>query len=300
MSLNIFPSPILQCLGTVPEEFRSLAREQISEYDTAEISNATVTAIEQIGEDTEAYYEVTDDSNEIYTARKIVMASGMKDVLPQTPGLADAWSRGVYWCPWCDGYEHRDQPFGILGKLRDILGSVIEIETLNKDIIAFVNGTYTPEEVAIISEKYPTWLEQIEAYDVVIDNRTISSFERLQDGSVVNNPEEHREFDKFRVHFTDGPSVDRGTFITNYPSVQFSSLPSQMGLDMDEDDVKILTDPGSMRTTVDGVYTGIYAVGDCNSDGSTNVPHAMFTGKKAAVYIHGKLFLFEVQIIELN
>jgi thioredoxin reductase len=40
-----------------------------------------------------------------------------------------------------------------------------------------------------------------------------------------------------------------------------------------------------MRTNV----TGVYAVGDANSDGSTNVPHAMYSGKKAAVYLHGML-----------
>ncbi|KAK2758603.1 hypothetical protein FQN54_003293 [Arachnomyces sp. PD_36] len=268
--------------GTVPSEFRGLAREQIAKYDTAEIRNATVTSIEQKNQDVEgeAYFEATDDAGELYTARKVVIATGMKDILPSTPGIDGAWSRGIYWCPWCDGYEHRDQPFGILGAMNDILDSVIEIETVNDDIIAFVNGTHTPEEVAQLDEQDPTWSQQLEAYNVQIENRTIASIERLQDGSVHNNPAEHLEFDLFKVHFTEGPSVDRGAFISNFPSEQYSTLPAEMGLKMD--DVKIEVNPSSMRTNIPGVW----AVGDCNNDGSTNVPHAMFTGKKAAVYVH--------------
>lgn len=207
----------------------------------------------------------------------------MKDILPLTPGIDTAWSRGIYWCPWCDGYEHRDQPFGILGAMHDILGSVLEVETVNSDIIAFVNGTNTPDEVALLDEKDPTWSQQLEAYGVKIDNRTIASIERLQDGSEHNNPSEHKEFDLFRVHFTDGDSVERGAFISNFPSDQASTLPAAMGLTMDAEKIKV--NPGSMRTNIPGVW----AVGDCNNDGSTNVPHAMFTGKKAAVYIHGEI-----------
>lgn len=275
-------------LGVVPSDFRGLAREQISKYDTVEFRNSTVTAIEQKDKDVEgeSYFEATDDAGEVYTARKVVIATGLQDILPLTPGIEGAWSRGIYWCPWCDAYEHRDQPFGILGDMHHILSSVLEVQTVNTDIIALVNGTHTPEEVALLDEKDETWAEQLEAYDVKIDNRSIVSIERLQDGAVHNNPAENIEFDLFRVHFTEGPPVDRGAFISNFPTDQASTLPAAMGLAMD--DSKIEVDPGSMRTNIPGVW----AVGDCNNDGSTNVPHAMFTGKKAAVYIHGKSRLF--------
>jgi thioredoxin reductase len=61
-----------------------------------------------------------------------------------------------------------------------------------------------------------------------------------------------------------------------------------MGLDMAGDKINVTS---GMRTSEPGVF----AVGDANSDGSTNVPHAMFSGKKAAVYLHGK-FHREIQI----
>lgn len=213
------------------------------------------------------------------------MATGMEDILPNTPGLLDAWGNGVFWCPWCDGYEHRDQPFGILGDLSNTMGSVIEMQTLNTDIIVFTNGTQTPVEEAALVDKYPNWIEQLEAFNVTIDNRTITAFERLQNGGEHEDTVEHKEFDIFRINFTEGEPVIRNAFLTNYPSVQRSELPKDMGLTIDANE-KIKVDQSSMRTNV----LGVFAVGDINNDNSTNVPHAMYSGKRAAVFVHGKLY----------
>lgn len=205
----------------------------------------------------------------------------MIDILPNTPGLEEAWGKGVYWCPWCDGFEHRDQPFGVLGPLPDSLASVNEIWTLNKDIVVYLNGTQTPEAEAAIAKKNPNWRKQFDKYGVRIDNRVIASFERLQDGN-TNKDNHGRQFDIFRIHFVDGSHEDRNAFITNYPSAQRSDLPDRLGLAMIDGKIDAQSNPG-MRTTLPGVF----AIGDCNSDGSTNVPHAMFSGKRAAVFLHG-------------
>lgn len=99
--------------------------------------------------------------------------------------------------------EHRDQPLGILGPLPDVLGSVYEISTLNKDVIALVNGTQTPDQEEAARKKNPKFFEILQAYNVTVENRTIASIERLQDGSKDNDPQTHEQFDKFGVHFTD-------------------------------------------------------------------------------------------------
>jgi thioredoxin reductase len=207
----------------------------------------------------------------------------MRDVLPDTPGLKEGWGKGIFWCPWCDGYEHRDQSFGILGNLSDVLGSVLEVNTQFSDIIAFVNGTQTPAGEAQATASHEDWREQLKAWNIKIENRTIASIERLQDGETHQNKTADMQFDKFLVHFTTGEPIERNAFITNFAAVQRSSLPYQMQLNVTKE--KINVDASGMRTNV----TGVYAVGDANSDGSTNVPHAMFSGKKAAVYLHGML-----------
>lgn len=269
--------------GTVPSEFRGLAREQISKYDTATFIDKKINTIQPVSDKASntSYFRAQDAEGKEYTARKIILGTGLVDDLPDTPGLHEAWGKGVYWCPWCDGYEHRDQPFGILGALPDVVGSVLEVSTLNKDIIAFVNGTQTPDQEAELAEKYPDWEAQLEAYNVRLENATIESFERIQDGGQVKDRNGTRQIDIFRVHFTNGSAVDRNAFITNYPTEQRSDLPSQLGLAMLGNKIDATTKPG-MRTSLPGVF----AVGDCNSDNSTNVPHAMFSGKKAAVFAH--------------
>lgn len=152
---------------------------------------------------------------------------------------------------------------------------------MNSDIIAFTNGTRTPEGEVRASEKYPGWDKQLEAWNVTIDNRMITSFERIQDGGEHRDNAEDKQFDKFRVHFTEGKPVERNAFLVDYPTDQRSTLPAQMSLEMDSRKVKVTA---AMRTN----ETGVFAIGDANSDGSTNVPHAMYSGKRAAVYIHGR------------
>lgn len=282
----LFSLPTNHNIGTPPDEFRALAREQISKYPTAHIKNVTVKSIIPIGTNEASAFSVVDSSGKNYTARKIVLGTGMRDVLPDTPGVQEAWGKGIFWCPWCDGYEHRDQPFGILGNLSDVVGSVLEVNTQFSDIIAFVNGTQTAAGEADATAKHEDWQAQLNVWNITIENRTIASIERLQDGETHQNKTADMQFDKFRVHFITGEPIDRAAFITNFAAVQRSSLPYQMYLNVTKE--KINVDASGMRTNV----TGVYAVGDANSDGSTNVPHAMYSGKKAAVYLHGMLLFF--------
>lgn len=163
-----------------------------------------------------------------------------------------------------------------------MVGSVLEVATLNSDIVALLNGTYTDANVKTLNERRPGWQQQLKGYGVKLDNRTITSIERLQDGAIVQDVTERKEYDEFRVHFADGGSLNRSAFITNFPSVQRSYIGKPLGVKYYGEKANV--NPGSMRTDA----FGIYAVGDMNSDNSTNVPHAMFSGKKAAVYVHGK------------
>lgn len=164
-----------------------------------------------------------------------------------------------------------------------MLGSVLETNTLYSDITAFVNGTQTPDGEAQATASHEDWREQLKAWNVKIDNRTITSIERIQDGATHQNKTAGAQYDKFLVHFTEGDPVERGAFITNYPTAQRTDLAYKMGLNVTDE--KIVVDTSGMRTS----EFGVYAIGDANSDGSTNVPHAMFSGKKAAVYLHVQL-----------
>jgi thioredoxin reductase len=256
------------------------------------------------------WFVARDDAGLPYTARRIILATGVKDILPSTPGTLDAFGQGMYWCPWCDGYEHREQSLGVVGPLSDALSAALEMHNMNPDTIVMTNGTDTPEQRKIATERSATWREQFAAYNISIVNTTIASFTRLRDMNgrpvavaaterqaqyAINSGDEvhdaadnwgpngkHKDY--FRVTFTDGLSVERAAFLINIETKQTSHLPKHLNLNMTGS--KITVD-AKMQTNL----TGVFAVGDANNDGSTNVPHAMYTGKKAAVVVHGEISL---------
>lgn len=250
--------------------------------------NGTVTKIQP--EANNSYFTVSADypgNNKVtYTARKVILATGLRDLLPSTPGLIENWGKGIYWCPWCDGHEHADQPLGILGPLGKSPDAVYEIITLNKDIILFVNGTDTPAQWAAAEKIVPKWDQYLKLHRIKIDNRTITSIERLANGTVGDEDPSipsHPEHDLFKLNFETGEPVLRAAILTNFPSVQKSNLGPEIGVALYDGKLAANASIGMMTNV-----PGIFAVGDANSDNSTNVPHAMYSGKRCAVYMQGK------------
>ncbi|TLD04361.1 uncharacterized protein PgNI_12207 [Pyricularia grisea] len=275
--------------GVTPAWYRYSARKQISAYNTVTFTNGTVTKID--GDD-QQHFTVTstgfDKAVITVRARKIVLATGLKDDLPTTPGIWENWGKGLYWCPWCDGHEHADQPLGILCKeFSDIPSSAREILTLNTDLIGFANGTDTPENRAKTEAKNPKFQTYLDLHKVRIENRTIARITRLKDGgepahdpSLPTAPEN----DLFSVEFTQGDPVQRAGFLLSYPEEQRSTIGQQAGVQLWGSKLAVDASKGYLTNV-----PGIYAVGDANSDNSTNVPHALYSGKRAAVFLHVKL-----------
>ncbi|KAK7736987.1 hypothetical protein SLS53_006743 [Cytospora paraplurivora] len=275
--------------GVTPAYFRWRARELLADYDTVTFTNGTVTKIEsQNGSDTAFTVQATFASGEkTLSARKIILATGLKDDLPNTPGLRENWGQGIYWCPWCDGHEHEDQPLGLLGSLEDIPGMVREVSTLNSDVVAFVNGSDTPEIRNATEASFPDWEDYLTIANVTVYNQTVSSITRLKDGlnaSADPSLPSVEEYDLFRLDLDDGTSVQRAAFLVSYPDEQRSSVGADLGVKLYGG--RLFADQSKgFLTNVPGVY----AVGDANSNNITNVPSAIFTGKRAAVYLHVQL-----------
>ncbi|HST66307.1 MAG TPA: NAD(P)/FAD-dependent oxidoreductase [Mycobacteriales bacterium] len=96
--------------GAPPGELLATGRAEVSGYG-GEIVSGTVTGLRRHGEDG---FEV-ELSGQVVRARRLLLATGLVDELPPVPGVAERWGRTVLHCPYCHGWEVRDQAIGILG-----------------------------------------------------------------------------------------------------------------------------------------------------------------------------------------
>lgn len=95
--------------GSTPFEMTALGADEVRAYGN-DVVTGEVTAIEAV----DGGYRVA-TATDAWTARRLLVTTGLVDVLPELPGLAELWGRDVVHCPYCFGWEVRDQPIGILG-----------------------------------------------------------------------------------------------------------------------------------------------------------------------------------------
>lgn len=98
--------------GQSPEEIAGPARAQLLAYPTVRWYDDQVTQASRLDEEE---FAVATEQNRRFRARRLVLAYGVRDALPNLDGLAERWGRSVFHCPYCHGYELADQRIGILG-----------------------------------------------------------------------------------------------------------------------------------------------------------------------------------------
>ncbi|MDT0213849.1 NAD(P)/FAD-dependent oxidoreductase [Rothia sp. ARF10] len=88
--------------GHPPQELRANALAEVTAYTAVEVRRAAATSVRR--EDDDRFVAVLDDGTEV-TARTVVLATGVRDVMPDVPGFAEQWGRTVHVCPFCHGHE---------------------------------------------------------------------------------------------------------------------------------------------------------------------------------------------------
>ncbi|WP_067197468.1 NAD(P)/FAD-dependent oxidoreductase [Microbacterium sp. XT11] len=130
--------------GTPPSVFRETARAQLSEYAGIEVRSL---AAEHVSAEAEGQFAVRLADGTTAIARRLILATGMADDLPDVPGLGALWGVKAFSCPFCDGHEHADKPIAVLGaaeRAGHLLGLLGRIAS---SITAFPIGTtYTDDE----------------------------------------------------------------------------------------------------------------------------------------------------------
>ncbi len=96
--------------GTSPADFRKLAREELAGYPTVEVRDV---AADHVAADGDGF--VVEVGGRDLRSRGIVLATGLRDTLPDKPGLAELFGTAVAHCPFCHGHEYAGRPVAILG-----------------------------------------------------------------------------------------------------------------------------------------------------------------------------------------
>jgi thioredoxin reductase len=128
--------------GTPPSEILRRGREQVRQYGGRVVHGEVVSAEPAApSADGDLRFTVTLADGRHITARRILVATGLTDVLPQVPGLAEHWGHSVVHCPYCHGWEVRDEPIGILATGAASIGHALLFRQLTEDLTYFTHGT---------------------------------------------------------------------------------------------------------------------------------------------------------------
>lgn len=122
--------------GISPHDFRATARAELARYSEVRIIDREVTdAVCR-----ESRFHVTTIEGEEFSAKKLLLATGVVDHVPDVPGLRELYGRSVFHCPYCDGYELRGQPLAVYGCEERGYGLALELTGWSKDIVLVSDG----------------------------------------------------------------------------------------------------------------------------------------------------------------
>ncbi|MES2641695.1 MAG: NAD(P)/FAD-dependent oxidoreductase [Myxococcota bacterium] len=95
--------------GISPRDFRAAAHADLRAYPSVEAREARVVDIARDGD----RLHVTLEDGTVETTRRVLLSTGIVDVPPPIPGLAEVWGTSAFQCPYCHGWEGQDQPWGV-------------------------------------------------------------------------------------------------------------------------------------------------------------------------------------------
>ncbi|MEO7275671.1 MAG: NAD(P)/FAD-dependent oxidoreductase [Vicinamibacterales bacterium] len=219
--------------GMPPSEFLTAARRELAPYDTVQLRHVEVTSAEcQPG----GHFKVTLATGDVLEARKLLVATGVVDKVPDIPGFEDLYGRSVFHCPYCDGWEVRDTPLAIYGRSRRGYGLALELTAWSQDLVLCTDGPCELDDEQ---------REKLERNSIQVREERVASLEG-EDGVLRH------------VVFASGERLARRALFFSTGQEQRSDLSFQLGCE--------INDKGTVRT---GQYEathlpGLYVAGDAS------------------------------------
>lgn len=242
--------------GKRPVDINTKAKKQILKYPTITFLEGKATKTIKREEE----FEIETEKREKFTARKLLFATGLKDILPEIEGFAECWGISILHCPYCHGYEVKNERTGIIanGPMGYEFTKMISNWTKNLTVLTNGKTSLTEEQTAALKKN-----------NIAILENEIDYFQH-NEGKIMN------------IVFKDKTKIAIKALYAKPPYEQHSFLPQELGCEITEQG--LIKVDASQKTTI----IGIYAAGD-NSTFGRSLALAVSSGSVAGALINKEL-----------
>ncbi len=242
--------------GKAPKEISTLAKQQVEKYETIKFHKGLVIS----GTKTATGFEITTDTNDKFTAKKLIFATGVKDTMPNIKGFADCWGISVIHCPYCHGYEYRNQNTAIIANGARAYHIASLVNNLTKEITILTTG-----EADFDSEQ----IDKLNRNKIKIIEKNISEIEH-KNGHIQN------------IVFDDGTKISFDVAYAVIPFLQHTDIPVLLGCELTEHGyIKV---DNFQKTTVEDIF----ACRD-NSAMMRAIANAVYSGNLTGAIVNAEL-----------
>lgn len=244
--------------GRPPADILAKARKEIVDYETISFVNETALTATCEGD----FFAIRTSADNKYVASKILLCTGLSDIMPDIPGFGECWGNTILHCPYCHGWEVRNEATGILANGEAAYHLGVLINNWTKKLTILTNG---------VSELRNEERQKLLDLGIEIIENDVAQIQH-DNGKLT------------AIEFTDGTTFQPKVVYASIPFKQQSDLAEQLGCKISPHGHIEIDD--EQRASIEGVY----AAGDCTAQ-QRAVSVAAASGTKAGFTINMDLIL---------
>lgn len=219
--------------GDRPADIAAQAKAEVLKYPTVQFKEGEVVSARKASDG----FKLTLKNGEQFSARKLLIATGLKDSFPEISGFAECWGITVIHCPYCHGYEVKNEKVGLLMNGDHAFDMAKNINLWNSDLTILTHGK---------SQLTAAQTEKLRSKSITVIEDEILSFEH--ENGILKN-----------VVFSNGNKLSFKAIYARAEVSQHMDFDLQLGFELTE--VNTIQVNEQQQTTADGVY----AAGDCTT-----------------------------------
>ncbi|WP_421120953.1 NAD(P)/FAD-dependent oxidoreductase [Aquihabitans daechungensis] len=243
--------------GRAPAELYELGRAELARYPTVEVRTGEVVS----GRTGDGTFSLTLDDGRVEAAKRVLLASGMDYRHVDRPGVAERWGRSVFHCPFCHGWEVRDQALGVLDPGPMGAQRALMLTMWSDHVTLYTDGP---------ADLDPVDAARLAAAEVPVEERAVAALTGPGDELAA-------------IVLADGTSRPCGGLLLPVTLHQRSPLAAQLGA-ATEPPGMIAADAVSIGPMFATSVPGLFAAGDLGA-AMPSVANAVAAGSNAAAAI---------------